>query len=58
LTDRTQCVKINDEISEEIRCNIGVPTPTEMPRTPKYKRCIAEKYGRARKGILSLLGNA
>jgi hypothetical protein len=25
-------------------------TPTEMPRTPKYNRCIAEKYGRARKG--------
>jgi hypothetical protein len=29
-----------------------------MPRTPRYKRCIAKKYGRARKGILSLLGNA
>jgi hypothetical protein len=29
-----------------------------MPRIPKYKRCIAEKYGRARKEILSLLGDA
>jgi hypothetical protein len=29
-----------------------------MPGTPKYKRCIAKKYGRARKGILFLLGDA
>jgi hypothetical protein len=27
-----------------------------MPRTLKYKRYIAKKYGRARKGNLSLLG--